>query len=365
MDAFSVCEFSEANLPKLLGFWTFIKTKERFMARDSLKWGIGRANLSGSGKTQRNNRVQASCFVDTLRECGFGVQKWTNLTNAHVQAVVNAWLEEGKKTGTIKTYLSSVREVARAFGNDRLSVRNSDFGIARRVYADNIDKSVPQDAFDQAIHKLRAHGEPLRTWAATLIELQREFGLRKEESMKLDLKNDFDETSRTLWVRYGTKGGLPRLLENLSDKQVVLLRQAMTYSSHDPVKRGKTNLLPHGLTESQAEDRLYYRARWAGLSKRACGASLHGNRHARGQEIYKAKTGFDSPCKFNGDNNAWRKAAERAIVSEISEGSQGHIIKREITDEVNRRHEEGLSAINKPFGHGGGRRIGTAYLGKK
>jgi len=42
------------------------------------------ANMHGSYKTQHNNINEATQFVKALRELGFGVTKWKNITNNQV-----------------------------------------------------------------------------------------------------------------------------------------------------------------------------------------------------------------------------------------------------------------------------------------
>ena len=88
------------------------------MGKDKLINGVNRCNLSGSYKTQYNHRLEATRFVEQLRKNGYGVQRWQNVTNKHVASVVNSWKEQGLSNKTIKEYLSGVRAIASAYGNE-------------------------------------------------------------------------------------------------------------------------------------------------------------------------------------------------------------------------------------------------------
>lgn len=328
------------------------------MARDSLKWAIGRANLTGAQKTQYNNKRQAERFVDVLRECGLGVQKWSNLNNKHVATVVEKWKDRGLSTATIKTYLGSVREVAKAYGNDKIAEKNQVFGLGRREYITNEDKSLKSEDYERAVATLRASDDPYAERTAMHLELQRALGLRKEESWKLDLRKDFDPEKRTMLVQYGTKGGRPRLLEDLSDTQDAALEKAKAFISESTRTAGRFNLLPADLTERQYENAYYRLLRGAGISRRKSGASSHGNRHARAQELYRDIAGFEPPARFGKDSEAFRQNAAKRLGIEKIPGKARDA-------EIDGRHEKALAAVNVALGHGSGRRVSGVYVGKK
>ena len=82
---------------------------------DSLITGAIKAMKStnhGSEKTRYNHLQEATRFVSELREQGYGVKQWDNLSNKHIAAVVSAWQERELSTATIKEYMSGVRAVA-------------------------------------------------------------------------------------------------------------------------------------------------------------------------------------------------------------------------------------------------------------
>lgn len=153
--------------------------------RDPLLFAVGRAKLSGSRKTQYNHKAEAVRFVHALRSLGYGVRRWDNVNNRHIAAVVDYWRDCGLSTATIKEYLSCVRTLAKAYGNNRIEPDNACFGLEARVYVTNKDKRVPQDAYDKAVETLAA-GDANQQRLALQLRLMRELGLRHEEARKFN-----------------------------------------------------------------------------------------------------------------------------------------------------------------------------------
>ncbi len=262
--------------------------------RDTLKEGAIRAynnNNAGSAKTQYNHLRESLRFVDELRSCDSGVQKWSNITNKHVDLVVKSWQSRGLETSTIKENLAGVRATAAYFGNERISEKNSDFGIQNRIYITNHDKSVPQEVYERVLGELRESPEMNDQRVAAQIELMREFGLRKEEAFKMNPERSLLHDGR-LFITDGTKGGLDRVISDLSDSQ----RGALAHASELAGRNGNT--IPDNLKERAWEKIFYKTLAGHGLSKKDCGASSHGLRHAYAQQRYEQLTGFKAPCKF-------------------------------------------------------------------
>lgn len=104
------------------------------MSKNRLLYGSKTAHLTGSGKTKYNNRGQSIRFSKRLHQLGYRVQHWKNISNRHVAVVVEDWQQQGLAVSTIKSYLSNVRQVCRAYGNDRIHKKNSEFGVRNRNY---------------------------------------------------------------------------------------------------------------------------------------------------------------------------------------------------------------------------------------
>jgi len=281
--------------------------------RDSLRYAVGRANLTGSGKTVLNHRREAMRFADTLREQGFGVNKWCNVTNKHVGAVVDVWKSDGLSVATIKEYLSGVRAVAIAYGNDRIHPSNAEFGLERRVYVDNRDKAIPDTVYQTAVNRL-GQGDENQQRLAAQITVMRELGLRHEEARKLNPDRALLRDGR-IYIADGTKGGRDRVLHEPTARQIDAVRALRRFIG----RHG--NSMPDSMHERAWERYAYKQAARLGISRTACGASLHGLRHAYAQERYQQLAGFAPPCRFVDKKHFISNAFEKCG----DDWRQGHI----------------------------------------
>ena len=309
--------------------------------RDSLRYALGRARLSGSKKTITNHKREAARFVETLREIGFGVEKWTNISNHHVAKVVEHWQAEGLKAATIKNYVAGVRAVCRAYGNDRIHEDNTAFNIERRAYVTNRDKSVSWEGYQQVRTRLEDSGDEAKERVGLMLGYEREFGMRAEEATKF---NPFRDTEYgQVHIHVGTKGGRPRWVPILSERQEDLLAQARESGFY---ASPRATIIPEDLREEQWRDYVYRAVREEGLTKENLG-TMHGLRHAYAQERYEELTGFLPPVKF-----ASKGAYEAQAVSAAG-------------DDWRERDELARCAIREELGHSPGRDdIDSQYLGR-
>ena len=244
----------------------------------------------GSFKTIYNHICEARRFVSELRKAGSGVQKWKNISNKHVAKVVKSWQERGLAVSTIKENLAGVRLVASFYKNDRISPKNSDFGIGNRVYVSNSDKSVPEAAYKAAIKKLEQSSKDMDNRVAAVLQLQHDLGLRKEEAFKLIPSRDQIGGDRIL-VSAGAKGGKERIVPlSPAGKQALENAEKVAGKGH--------GLIPRGMSEKIFESYFYRTLGQVGLTKSRCGASSHGLRHAYAQHRYEQIAGFKSRVKF-------------------------------------------------------------------
>lgn len=259
--------------------------------RDRLITGAHRAvrGSGGSHLTQHAHIRESERFIKTLRQLGFGVQKWANVSNKHVMAVVNQWKLEGLSNATLKEYLSGVRLVSR-FYDGKIAEKNISFGINNRIYISNINKAVPDRIYDKTITDLKNSADYSEKIVASQLQLQRCLGLRKEESFKFNPKTSLLADGRVI-IQNGTKGGRERILFDVSEKAI----QAIEF--YKQFIHSKSSIPIH-MTERQWERQYYRILEKAGLTKRQSGFTGHGLRHAYAQEQYKTLTGFDPPLKF-------------------------------------------------------------------
>ena len=263
--------------------------------------GVKRHRI-GSAKTRHNHIKEARRFVNTIRDLGYGVQRWRNISNKHVHEAVDRWKDEGLQVATIKEYLSGVRYVCRIYGNDRIAPDNARFGVEKRVMVDNRDKALPQEIFDRVVTDLKNSGNRDDHRIAAQLQLERYLSLRTEESAKFNAHQALLADGR-VFIQHGTKGGRERMLTEVTAQGMEAIRYARSIS-------GRGNLIPSNHSLKTWMQKYYRVIRARGISKKACGASSHGCRHAYAQERYETITGFKAPCKFE-TKDAFRKNAVR------------------------------------------------------
>jgi integrase len=247
----------------------------------------------GSTKTRVNHLREVKKFVEELRKQGYGVKHWKNITNKHVGVVVDAWKDRGLANATMKEYLSGVRAVAERWGNDRISPKNSDFGIGKRTQVTNKDLSMSPEKYEFAVSDMKNGNDELNRIAAEMM-LMRELGLRHEEARKFNPNRDVLSDGR-IHVGVGTKAGRERWLQPdaITDKG----REAIEYA-RSVIGDGR-GLIKPGLTEKQWKDKTYrIVSNKYGITKKESNNSFHGLRHAYAQERYERYTGFSCRCRF-------------------------------------------------------------------
>ena len=312
---------------------------------DSLKYGINRATLSGPKSKQHRIRQTAHHFVKVLRQANMGAQKWTKVTNKHFQRVADAMRADGVGDGRIAEVFSAARHICRAYGNNHISKNNATFGVRRGSIANATSRAVSPEVIQDTLTRMRNDTSyPQAGRAAAQIELMYELGLRREESAKLDLLNDWDRESHSLLVRYGTKGGRPRTLHDLSLQQEAVLKRAEEYVSPSN-RKGINNLMPAHMGDEWLH-RLDYAARKHGLTGKNAEGTLHGLRHERFRQMYLNHTGFEPPNRHE-SIQAFHEAAQATA-----------------GDNWPRLDNEARDSIEVAAGHSPGRRdVSNAYLG--
>ncbi|MEZ7195225.1 site-specific integrase [Pseudodesulfovibrio karagichevae] len=312
---------------------------------DSLKYGINRATLSGPKSKQHRIRQTAHHFVKVLRQANMGAQKWTKVTNKHFQRVADAMRADGVGDGRIAEVFSAARHICRAYGNNHISKNNAIFGVRRGSIANATSRAVSPEVIQDTLTRMRNDTSyPQAGRAAAQIELMYELGLRREESAKLDLPNDWDRESHSLLVRYGTKGGRPRTLYDLSPQQEAALERAEEYVSPSD-RKGINNLMPEGMGDEWLH-RLDYAARKHSLTGKDAGGTLHGLRHERFRQMYADHTGFEPPNQYD-SVQAFHEAAQATA-----------------GDNWPQLDDEARDNIEVAAGHSPGRRdVSNAYLG--
>ena len=230
----------------------------------------------GSYATMANRERSLRSMARQLESLGFRHLKQADqLKPKHVWALVTHWKETGITDAAMKNRLAHLRWLADKTHNDGLLARDNDhYGIARRQYVTNQSK-----ALDFEYRKLEAIEDRYLQVSA---ELQREFGLRREEALKL-IPSQADLGDRIQLQGSWCKGGKPREIPVRTESQRATLDRAHAVA-------GKLSMIPQ--SRSYIEHlRCYEKA----MHKIGFGRT-HGARHLYAQTRYKELTGRDAPA---------------------------------------------------------------------
>ena len=236
---------------------------------------LARRNRDGSRATQENRLKSLELFSKQLKELGFNQMRANKVKLKHVNKLVEYWQEQGLSSGTIKNRMSHIRWLSEKINKPHMiPAKNDYFDIARRKYVTNENKAISNPY--EIIKKIDNKNIELS------LRLQKEFGLRREESLKFnpsyaDKGNGI--TLKSSWC----KGGRPREIPVRNEAQRALL---------DEIKRvvGNGSLIPKNKSYIEHLNAYNYALRCQKISK------THGLRHYYAQERYRELTGFDCPA---------------------------------------------------------------------
>ena len=253
-----------------------------------------------SYNTQRARRAIVRMMARQLGDMGFRQLKAKNLKEKHALALIERWRGEGLSAGTLKNRMGVLRWVYEKVNKAwMLAARNADYGIENRRYVTNVDKA--RELTPERL--LRIKSEHVRL----SVQLQREFGLRREEAMKIDAAWA-DRRDRLVLKGSWTKGGRPREIPIETDAQRQLLDRVKAFTSGRSLIPAESTYIEHlKLYENQTAA--------AGLEK------LHGLRHAYAQQRYETLTGRPAPVaggRKNGDLSDEDKKRDREARIQIS-----------------------------------------------
>ena len=135
-------------------------------------------NRDGSYSTRANRERILDLIANQLQEMGFKRMHATSLKAKHVQALVARWHAEQIAPGTFKNRMAQLRWLAEKNGTPKIiSPSNDAYGIADRVYVTNVSKAIELDR-----ERLARITDP---YTEIALELQREFGFRRKESIMM------------------------------------------------------------------------------------------------------------------------------------------------------------------------------------
>ena len=254
--------------------------------------GICNRNRDGSYSTRSRRWKELNLMANQLYQIGYTRLKDPDkLRGRHVTALVERWKAEGLSAGTMKTRMASLRWWAEKVGRESvIDPRNAAYGIGERKFVTNESKAV-----------FMTNGDLDRVKDAHIrasLELQRAFGLRREECLKFQ-PHFADRGDRLVLKASWCKGGKEREIPVRTAEQREVLNEARGLV-------GKGSMIPSGRSYVE-QVKLYERqTAAAGLHK------LHGLRHAYAQARYEELTGWAAPA-VGGKAKGHLSVEEKAI----------------------------------------------------
>ncbi len=199
----------------------------------------------------------------------------TSLKPKHVEALVVRWQAESLSPGTMKNRMTELRWWSEKIGKQNVIARdNAHYGIPDRVYVTNVSQARELTGTD-----LAKVSDP---FTAMSLRLQAAFGLRREESIKI--QPAWADRGATLLLKdTWTKGGREREVPIRTDAQRAVLDEAK-------VLAGKGSLIPASMRYVEQLRRFRHQCEKAGIHK------VHGHRHAYAQARYRELTGWNAPA---------------------------------------------------------------------
>jgi hypothetical protein len=264
-------------------------------------------NRDGSYATQSNRRRMLSMFAEQLKKSGYKTNNMrpSDIKGRHINALVRQWKIDGISAGTMKNRMSNIRWLAEKIGKADMIKSNATYGIEERQYITNKDKSLRTDNINL---------DKLSPYVRQSVELQKHFGLRREEAMKFSPEyalGGYDPYSAPVlrikpsWA----KGGRAREIPITSDAQRNALMAALTLA-------GDGSLIP--ADRSYKEHLGYFERETSAIGL----GQTHGLRHLYAQNRYKDLVGIDCPAvggviDLNEEQKALDLSARQTISSEL------------------------------------------------
>ena len=187
----------------------------------------------------------------------FGLQKWANLKEKHIDFVIERFKVEDTGKRSIESRLSHLRWLVQKIGKANLVLRdNASLGIEPGPRKTRAGKTISDERFREIVS---AVADPRMRLA---LHLGRYLGMRFREAMLFRPDRDLD--GGRVWVKRGTKGGRPRYVWLTSDRQRQVIAQVRAL-----VGGGDATLTPReAATFEEWRQHCYHEFRKAGLSRK-------------------------------------------------------------------------------------------------
>ena len=229
-----------------------------------------KGKLSHATLYDRTKRLEA--MTKELHSLGYEPTHIGRLKQKHVEILVKHWQKSGASIGTIKNRMFDLRFVCRELNRNNVVKNNDDYNIGKRCYVPSENKALHAPNFNNVVD------ENIRC----SIELQRVFGLRREECLKI-IPAQADAGTLLRLKASWTKGGIARAIPIRTEEQRDWLDRAKSLA-------GKTgSLIP------KDKNYIQQRRHYDRITQTAGFKNLHGLRHAYAQTRYLEMTGWRAP----------------------------------------------------------------------
>ena len=264
-----------------------------------------RRNRDGSHSTQRDRERVLDHIANQLHDMGFRHMEAGSLKPKHVERLVERWKTEELSEGTMKNRMAQIRWWAEKIAKQNVVARdNEDYGIGNRQFVSNVSK-----ARELTRGELSKVSDP---YTRMSLQLQVAFGLRREESIKIQ-PEWADRGDRLVLKDTWTKGGRAREIPIRNEDQRRVLEEAKRFA-------GRGSLIPADKRYVQQLRRFEDQCAKAGIHR------THGHRHQYAQTRYQELTGWAAPAA-GGPRSTQLTAAQKAIDQEARltiSGELGH-----------------------------------------
>lgn len=229
---------------------------------------------SGSFSTKATRKQMFLDLAETLYAVGIQLTDIKQLKAKHVVKVLEKWKSDELSAGTIKNRMSNIRFAWEVLNKVEKLPSNDELGIARRTYTPQFNRSHDNPDLTQITN----------SYIRVSLELQRVFGLRREESMKIKpVIADMGNNTLQLLPSW-CKGNRGRFIPIKTEEQRFWLEEAKKLANHRDF-----SLIPP--EKNYVQQRYIYDKQVQKIGLK----NPHGLRHAYAQRRYKELTGWEAP----------------------------------------------------------------------
>jgi site-specific recombinase XerD len=227
----------------------------------------------GSYETQDARKKILHLFSNDLVALGYGLRHIKGLQEKHIMAVLKSWMKDKIQNSTLKNRTSALRFLCKCINKPSIIKSNEEIGIGKRKYLPTENKAIHNPDFSRITN----------SYVHISLQLQRVFGLRREEAIKIK-PHIADKNNQLELLSSWCKGGRGRMVPIRTEEQRYWLEQAK-------IQAGKfgNSLIPEKKKYINQRDIYDKQVQRAGLK------NLHGLRHAYAQNRYKELTGWEAP----------------------------------------------------------------------